>query len=263
MILQKKVVVVMPAYNAGKTLETTVAEIDRTVVDEIVLVDDKSRDNTIDVASRLNLRVITHEKNLGYGGNQKTCYRAALELGADIVIMVHPDYQYTPRLIPAMASVLACGEFDISLGSRILGGGALKGGMPPHKYVANRLLTLAQNLMTGMKLSEFHTGYRGFTSDVLRTLPLHLNDDDFIFDNQMLLQSHYAGFRIAEITCPTKYFDDASSINLRRSAKYGLLCLWNGVLYLLARLHVYEAPMFRFRAEKARPGEGVPWNRPS
>jgi glycosyltransferase involved in cell wall biosynthesis len=263
MILEKKVVVVMPAYNAGKTLESTVAEIDRTVVDEIVLVDDNSRDNTIAVANRLNLKVIAHEKNLGYGGNQKTCYRAALELGADIVIMVHPDYQYTPRLIPAMASVIACGEFDISLGSRILGGGALKGGMPPHKYIANRLLTLAQNLMTGMKLSEFHTGYRGFTSHVLKTLPLHLNGDDFIFDNQMLIQAHYAGFRIAEITCPTKYFDDASSISLQRSAKYGLLCLWNSVLYLLARLKVYEAPIFRFRAEKAGPSEGVPWNRPS
>jgi glycosyltransferase involved in cell wall biosynthesis len=255
MILKKKVVVVMPAYNAGKTLETTVAEVDRSVVDEIVLVDDKSRDNTIEVASRLNLKVITHEKNVGYGGNQKTCYRAALELGADIVIMVHPDYQYTPKLIPAMASVLACGEFDISLGSRILGGGALKGGMPLHKYVANRVLTLAQNLMTGMKLSEFHTGYRGFTSHVLRTLPLHLNDDDFIFDNQMLIQSHYAGFRIAEITCPTKYFTEASSINFRRSVKYGLLCLWNGVLYVLAKVKLYEAPMFRFHVAEARPDE--------
>jgi glycosyltransferase involved in cell wall biosynthesis len=252
MILGKKVVVVMPAYNAERTLESTVAEIDRAVVDEIVLVDDSSRDRTLEVASRLNLKVIRHEDNLGYGGNQKTCYRTALDLGADIVVMVHPDYQYTPKLIPAMASVLACGEFDVSLGSRILGGGALKGGMPRHKYVANRLLTLAQNLMTGMKLSEFHTGYRGFTSEVLRTLPLDQNDDDFIFDNQMLLQAHYAGFRIAEITCPTKYFEGASSINLRRSMKYGVLCLWNGVLYLLARMKVYRAPIFRFRAEVPR-----------
>jgi glycosyltransferase involved in cell wall biosynthesis len=252
MILGKKVVVVMPAYNAEGTLESTVGDIDRTIVDDIVLVDDGSRDRTAEIASRLALRMIRHEANVGYGGNQKTCYRTALDMGADIVVMVHPDYQYTPKLIPAMAGVIACGEFDVSLGSRILGGGALRGGMPLHKYVANRVLTLAQNLMTGMKLSEYHTGYRGFTSEVLRTLPLERNGDDFIFDNQMLLQAHYAGFRVAEITCPTKYFAGASSINLRRSAKYGLLCLWNGFLYVLARAGLYRAPIFRFDATERR-----------
>jgi glycosyltransferase involved in cell wall biosynthesis len=248
MILGKKVVVVLPAYNAGKTLERTVAEIDRSIVDEIVLVDDNSPDNTMQVAANLGLRTIKHEKNLGYGGNQKTCYATALGLGADIVVMVHPDYQYTPKLIPAMAGILASDQFDIALGSRILGGGALKGGMPLYKYVSNRFLTLAENLMTGMKLSEYHTGYRAFTSKVLKTLPLHENDNDFIFDNQMLVQAHFAGFRIAEITCPTKYFDDASSINFRRSVRYGLLCLWNGFLYPLAKLKIYRAPIFRIGA---------------
>ena len=246
MILGKKVVVVMPAYNAERTLEQTYQEIDRSIVDEIVLVDDCSKDGTITLAKSLGIIVIAHDKNQGYGGNQKTCYRKALELGADIVVMLHPDYQYTPKLIPAMVGVLANDLFDISLGSRILGGGALAGGMPKYKYVANRFLTAAQNLMCGMKLSEYHTGYRAFTRKVLQSLPRENNDDDFIFDNEMLVQSHYGGFRIAEITCPTKYFDEASSINFSRSVKYGLGCLWNSTLYLLARSGIYKSPIFDF-----------------
>src|SRR5262245_5502636 len=222
MIVGKKVVVVMPAYNAEKTLPQTVVEIDRSVVDEIVLVDDFSRDRTVRVAQDLGLLTLQHEKNRGYGGNQKTCYRKAIEIGADIVIMVHPDYQYTPKLIPAMAGLLVSDLFDVALGSRILGGGALKGGMPLYKYISNRFLTFVENFLTGMKLSEFHTGYRAFTAEVLKTLPLQNNSDDFVFDNQMLVQAKFYGFRIGEITCPAKYFEEASSINLLRSMKYGL-----------------------------------------
>ena len=245
MILGKKVVVVMPAYNAEKTLKVTYSEIDRTIVDEVVLVDDCSRDNTVQVAQELGLHVVRHEKNLGYGGNQKSCYRKALELGADIVIMLHPDYQYTPKLVPSMAWMLAYGLYDVVLGSRILSGGALQGGMPLYKYVSNRFLTFTQNIMTGMKLSEYHTGYRAFTRQVLETLPLHVNDNDFIFDNEMLLQAHYAGFKIAEITCPTKYFEEASSINFIRSLKYGLGCLGRGVLFMFARLGLHLSPLFQ------------------
>lgn len=247
MIGNKKVVVVLPAYNAAKTLLSTIQEIDKTIVDDIVLVDDRSQDNTLAVAKELGLKTIQHEKNLGYGGNQKTCYKTALELGADIVIMLHPDYQYTPKLIPAMAGLLASEQFDVALGSRILGGGALKGGMPLYKYISNRLLTFIENLMTGMKLSEYHTGYRAFTSKVLQTLPLHKNSNDFIFDNQMLLQAHYAGFRIGEITCPTKYFDDASSINFTRSVRYGLECLWTAALYLLSKWKIYQSRIFEIK----------------
>jgi glycosyltransferase involved in cell wall biosynthesis len=244
MMQGKKVVVVMPAYNAEKTLRQTVAEINRDVVDEIVLVDDCSKDQTVRVAKELNLHVVIHPKNRGYGGNQKSCYRKALDLGADIVVMVHPDYQYTPKLIPAMVGVLLSGDFDVGLGSRILGGGALRGGMPLYKYVANRCLTLAQNLMTGMKLSEYHTGYRSFTRRLLTSLPIENNSDDFVFDNQMLLQAHYAGYQIAEITCPTKYFDDASSINFRRSVTYGIGCLVGSFQFLLAKWRLKQAPIF-------------------
>ena len=245
MIDGKKVAVVMPAYNAEKTLHTTVAEIDRKLVDVIILVDDCSTDKTAELARKLGLHVITHERNKGYGGNQKTCYHEALKLGADIVVMLHPDYQYTPKLLPAMIAVLASGLYDIVLGSRILGGGALHGGMPLYKYFFNRILTFTQNLMTGMKLSEFHTGYRGFTREVLAALPLQANSDDFVFDNQMLVQAHFAGFRIAEITCPTKYFPEASSINFSRSMKYGLGCLWASAQYMIAKAVGYRPLIFR------------------
>jgi len=241
----RKVVVVMPAYNAEKTLRQTVVEIDRDVVDEIVLVDDCSKDATFRVAQELGLRVELHEQNRGYGANQKSCYKLALDYGADIVVMVHPDYQYTPKLIPAMASVLASGRFDIALGSRILGGGSLRGGMPRYKYVANRCLTFAQNLMIGAKLSEYHSGYRSFTRKVLTTLPLESNSDDFVFDNQMLLQAIYAGFSIAEITCPTKYFDDASSINFSRSMKYGVGCMLGSADFLLNKWGLRKSPVFQ------------------
>jgi glycosyltransferase involved in cell wall biosynthesis len=221
MIDNKTVCVVMPAYNAAKTLAQTVAEIPRPLVDDIILVDDGSSDNTVELARSLGLHVIVHDKNRGYGGNQKTCYTAALERGADIVVMVHPDYQYTPKLIPALASCVASGLYDVALGSRILGGRALAGGMPLYKYFANRVLTATENLLIGAKLSEYHTGYRAFSRRVLETLPLEENDDDFVFDNQMLVQAVAFGFDIAEITCPTAYFPEASSINFSRSVKYG------------------------------------------
>lgn len=213
----------MPAYNASRTLADTYLEIPRDIVDEVVLVDDASMDNTAEVALQLGIdHVIRHEHNLGYGGNQKTCYRKALGLGADIVIMVHPDYQYTPKLIPSMAHLIANGLYHVVLGSRILGKGALKGGMPRYKYVANRFLTLVQNLLLGQKLSEYHTGYRAFSREVLNDIHFDRNSDDFVFDNQMLSQILMAGFEIAEVTCPTKYFEEGSSINFRRSVVYGL-----------------------------------------
>ncbi len=245
MFAGKKVVVVMPAYNAEKTLERTVAEIDRQIVDDIVLVDDCSRDMTVKLAEKLGLHVLVHDKNRGYGGNQKTCYRKAIQLGADVVVMVHPDYQYTPKLIPALVAMQTSGLFDIVLASRILSGGALAGGMPWYKYVANRGLTFLQNLMTGMKLSEFHTGYRCFSRKVLETLDLEANSDDFVFDNQMLVQAHRAGFQIGEVTCPTKYFADASSINFRRSAIYAIGCMRCSLLYLLDRWDLYTARIFQ------------------
>lgn len=218
-----KVVVVMPAYNAARTLERTLSEISRAVVDEIVLVDDASQDNTADLARSLGVEhVIRHDENRGYGGNQKTCYARALELGADIVIMLHPDYQYSPRLIPAMAELVASGIYPAVLGSRILGGGAMSGGMPAYKYIANRLLTAFQNICTGAKLSEYHTGYRSFSAELLKSLDFESFSDDFIFDNQMLDAILARGHVIGEITCPTLYFEDASSINFRRSVRYGL-----------------------------------------
>jgi glycosyltransferase involved in cell wall biosynthesis len=240
MIGGKKVVVVLPAYNAETTLTQTYSEIPKDIVDEVILVDDASRDNTQEVAERLGIRVFSHPRNLGYGGNQKTCYRLALESEADIVVMVHPDYQYTPRLITAMASMLAYGVYDVALGSRILGNTALSGGMPLYKYVSNRFLTFFQNLLMRQKLSEYHTGYRAFTRTVLETLPLSENSNDFAFDNQMLAQVCYFGFSIGEVSCPTRYFAEASSINFSRSVKYGLSCLLNSFLFALAKAGLYH-----------------------
>ena len=236
MINNKKVVVIMPAYNAEKTLEKTYNEIYKNFVDEIILVDDFSSDDTKEVAKRLNITTIVHEKNTGYGGNQKTCYRAALKADADIVIMLHPDYQYTPKLIPAMASMMAFEEYDAVIASRMLGNSALKGGMPFYKFVSNRFLTEFQNFMLGEKLSEYHTGFRGFTKKILENLPLEDCSDDFIFDNQMLALILYNGYKIGEISCPTKYFAEASSINFVRSCKYGLEVLGVSIQYRLAKL---------------------------
>lgn len=236
MIKNRKVIVVLPAYNAAKTLKKTYNEIDFKIVDEVILVDDCSRDNTIDVAKQLGIKhVIRHEKNTGYGGNQKTCYNKALELGADIVIMLHPDYQYTPLLIPSMCYLMANDLYHVVLGSRILGKGALKGGMPWYKYIANRLLTLFQNIMMNAKLSEYHTGYRAFTAEVLKAVNYNNNSDNFIFDNQMLAQIWYEGYEMAEITCPTKYFDDASSINIKNSSIYGLGVLKTSLQFRLQK----------------------------
>ncbi|HJV64640.1 MAG TPA: glycosyltransferase family 2 protein [Geomonas sp.] len=239
MLNGKKIVVVLPAYNAAKTLEMTYREIPFEFVDDVVLVDDASRDDTAQVAERLGIHTVIHPKNLGYGGNQKTCYRTALGLGADIVVMLHPDYQYTPHLITAMASMIAYDEFDAVLASRILGIGALKGGMPRYKYVANRFLTLVENLLLGHKLSEYHTGYRAFSREILEGLPLDLNSDDFVFDNQMLAQIIWAGYRIGEVSCPTKYFDDASSINFRRSVIYGLGVLKTALQFRLGKMGLF------------------------
>jgi glycosyltransferase involved in cell wall biosynthesis len=244
MIRGKKVVVVMPAYNAGKTLRTTYDEVPKDIVDEVILVDDASRDETVAVATELGIRTVVHPQNRGYGGNQKSCYKAALEAGADIVVMLHPDYQYTPKLVSAMAYILESGLYDVVLGSRILGGQALKGGMPTYKYVSNRFLTMAQNVLMGAKLSEYHTGYRAFTRKVLETVPIEKNSDDFVFDNQMLSQIHFLGFSIAEVTCPAKYFEEASSINFRRSLRYGFGCLWTALLFRLAKLGVYRSKIF-------------------
>lgn len=236
MLNGKKIIVVLPAYNAAPTLEQTYREIPFDIVDEVVLVDDASRDDTAKIAAQLGIHhVIIHEKNKGYGGNQKSCYDRALTLGADIVIMLHPDYQYTPRLIPAMASVIANEVYPVVLCSRILGGGARRGGMPLYKYVSNRLLTLTQNLLIGQKLSEYHTGYRAFSRQVLQSINYHQNSDDFVFDNQMLSQIFMAGFEIAEITCPTKYFQEASSINFSRSITYGIGVLTTSVKHFLHR----------------------------
>ncbi len=237
MINNKKIIVVLPAYNAAKTLEMTYNEIPFDIVDDVILVDDASKDSTSQVANSLGIKhVIRHDNNLGYGGNQKTCYRKALELNADIVIMLHPDYQYTPKLIPSMAWLIANSVYPVVLGSRILGLGALKGGMPFYKYLSNRFLTLAQNLLVGQKLSEYHTGYRAFSKEVLLNINFENNSNDFIFDNQMLSQIIYAGFEIAEVTCPTKYFEEASSINFSRSVKYGLGVLSVSVKHFLQRI---------------------------
>ncbi|HEX5577063.1 MAG TPA: glycosyltransferase family 2 protein [Gemmatimonadaceae bacterium] len=228
-------IVVLPAYNAERTLEKTISEIPNEIVDELLLVDDASSDATVTVAKRLGIPYIVHDENRGYGGNQKTCYSEALRRGADIVIMLHPDYQYSPKLIGAMAWLVSSDHFDVVLGSRILGKGARKGGMPFYKYVSNRLLTAFENLFLGIKLSEYHTGYRAFTREVLETLPLHECSDDFVFDNQMLAQAASFGFRIGEISCPTRYFPEASSISFRRSVVYGLGVLNTSVRFRLAK----------------------------
>jgi glycosyltransferase involved in cell wall biosynthesis len=235
MIGNQRVCVVLPAYNAAKTLRQTVAEVSRSIVDDLILVDDASSDETTAVARDLGLTTIVHPRNRGYGGNQKTCYREALARGAQIVVMLHPDYQYSPKLVPAMAAMVASGHFDCVLGSRILGVGALSGGMPLWKYVANRALTASENLLLGYKLSEYHTGYRVFSREVLERLPLEENSDDFVFDNQMLAQILWFGFRIGEISCPTRYFPEASSINFRRSVTYGFGVLGTAIEYRLAR----------------------------
>jgi glycosyltransferase involved in cell wall biosynthesis len=235
LIKNKRVMVVLPAYNAATTLERTITEIPNEIVDELLLVDDASRDDTVALARRLGLPHVVHPKNRGYGGNQKTCYTEALRRGADIVVMLHPDYQYTPKLIGAMAWLVASDEFDLVLGSRILGKGALAGGMPLYKYVSNRVLTAVENILLGVKLSEYHTGYRAFSRQVLQTLPLEENSDDFVFDNQMLAQAVAFGYRIGEISCPTKYFPEASSINFRRSVIYGLGVLGTAAAYRLHR----------------------------
>ncbi len=242
MLNGKKIVVVLPAYNAAKTLEMTYSEIPFEFVDDVVLVDDASRDDTAAVARRLGITTIVHERNKGYGGNQKTCYKKALELGADIVIMLHPDYQYTPKLIAAMAAMIAYGEFDAVLASRILGVGALKGGMPFYKYLSNRFLTFVENLLLGHKLSEYHTGYRAFSREILERLPLDANSDDFVFDNQMLAQIVWFGYRIGELSCPTKYFPEASSINFRRSVIYGIGVLKTAMQFRLQKWGIVSSP---------------------
>jgi glycosyltransferase involved in cell wall biosynthesis len=245
MIQNKIVTVVLPAYNAEKTLEQTFREIPFDIVDHVILVDDRSSDATVKVAKDLGIsHVIQHTENKGYGGNQKTCYDKALELHSEIVVMLHPDYQYSPGLIHSMSYLIANGVYEVVLGSRILGKGALKGGMPLYKYVANRFLTLAQNLLMNQKLSEYHTGYRAFSGNVLKKINYHVNSDDFVFDNQMLAQIFYAGFEIAEITCPTRYFDEASSINISRSIKYGLGVLGVSISYLLQKTHLAKFRIF-------------------
>lgn len=245
MINGKKVIVVMPAYNAEKTLEQTYAEIPMNIVDEVILTDDCSRDETVKKARELGIKeVLVHEKNKGYGGNQKTCYNRAMELGADIVIMVHPDYQYTPKLIESMVSIIANGVYPVVFASRILGKGALKGGMPIIKYIANRILTFTENVLINQKLSEYHTGYRAFSAEVLRNVDYNIDSDDFILDNEMAAQIFWAGYEIGEVTCPTKYFEEASSINFRRSAVYGLGVIRVSVLYRLCKWHLAKSKLF-------------------
>jgi glycosyltransferase involved in cell wall biosynthesis len=245
MINNKKIVVVLPAYNAEKTLEQTYKEIPFDIVDEVILVDDLSRDKTIEVAKKLGVNhIVKHEKNKGYGGNQKSCYNKALEINADIVVMLHPDYQYTPKLMRSMCYMIAEGLYEVVIGSRILGKGALKGGMPFYKYIANRLLTLGQNVMMWQKLSEYHTGYRAFSAKVLRSIDYNVNSDDFVFDNQMIAQIFYAGFEIGEITCPTKYFEEASSINLMRSTKYGFGVISVSFAYFFKKIGIYNHKIF-------------------
>ncbi|MQP52192.1 glycosyltransferase [Flavobacterium sp. LMO9] len=246
MINNKKIIVVMPAYNAEKTLQQTYNEIPFTIVDQVILVDDFSTDNTAEIARELGIEiVIKHEKNKGYGGNQKTCYDIALAQGADIVVMLHPDYQYTPLLLEAMSYPIANGLFDVMMGSRILGKGALKGGMPLYKYIANRFLTLFQNILIGQKLSEYHSGYRAYSKKALEEIPYHKNSDDFIFDNELLAQMTYANFAIGEITCPTKYFSEASSINFKRSVKYGLGVIRVSFAFRLQKLGLWKFGIYQ------------------
>ena len=252
MIKGKKIVVVLPAYNAEMTLEETVKEIPRDIVDDIILVDDNSRDHTVQLAKKLALNTFVHPHNKGYGGNQKTCYKEALRAGADIVIMLHPDYQYSPKLIPSMSYLIASGHFDVVIGSRILGVGALKGGMPLYKYISNRFLTFIQNLMTGHNLSEYHTGYRAFSRKVLEALPLEENSDDFVFDNQILVQCIYNNFEIGEISCPTRYFPEASSINFIKSVKYGFGVLLTSLRFFLSQKKIMCSKIFDPEGRKLR-----------
>ncbi len=246
MIHQKKIIVVLPAYNASNTLLATYNDIPFDIIDEVILVDDNSTDNTVEVAKQLGIEhIIKHENNLGYGGNQKSCYNKALELNADIIIMLHPDYQYTPKLLHSMSYLIANEVYPVVIGSRILGKGALKGGMPTYKYIANRFLTFSQNLLMNQKLSEYHTGYRAYSRKVLEQINFNNNSDDFVFDNQFLAQIFYNGFEIAEITCPTKYFDDASSINFSRSATYGLGVLKTSFQYFLSKNKIYKSRLFK------------------
>ncbi len=246
MINGKKLVVVLPAYNAAKTLEITYNEIPFDIVDDVVLVDDASKDDTSELGKRLGIRhIIKHQSNKGYGGNQKSCYNKAKEIGADIVVMLHPDYQYTPKLIHSIASIIAYGVYPVVYGSRILGKGALKGGMPMYKYIANRVLTLTQNILMNQKLSEYHTGYRAFGIEVLNKIPIENNSDDFIFDNEITAQIFYAGFEIGEVTCPTKYFDEASSINFKRSVTYGLGVLRVSFQYFLQKYKLGNFPIYK------------------
>lgn len=245
MINQKKIVVVLPAYNAAQTLEMTYNEIPFDIVDDVILVDDHSSDETLEVASRLGIKhIIEHKKNKGYGGNQKSCYNKSLSLDADIVVMLHPDYQYTPKLIHSMCYLIANGVYEVVIGSRILGKGALNGGMPWYKYVSNRFLTLTQNILMNQKLSEYHTGYRAFSGKVLKSIPFNVCSDDFVFDNQMLAQIFYAGFEIAEITCPTKYEEESSSINFKRSVQYGLGVLGVSMQYFLQKAGLSKFKIF-------------------
>ena len=246
MLNGKKICIVLPAYNAAETLEMTYAEIPFDIVDEVVLVDDASKDNTSDVGRKLGIQhIVRHEQNRGYGGNQKSCYDKALSLGSDIIIMLHPDYQYTPKLIHAISGIIAYDVYPVVLGSRILGKGALKGGMPMYKYIANRFLTLFQNILMSQKLSEYHSGYRAFSKEIFTKINIESNSDDFIFDNQMLAQIFFAGYEIGEVTCPTKYFEEASSINFARSTTYGLGVLWTSVKYRLAKWKIYIAIEFK------------------
>jgi glycosyltransferase involved in cell wall biosynthesis len=249
MLNHRKITVVLPAYNAARTLRRVVEEIPEDVVDDIILTDDASSDKTIELAEELGLHVLRHDKNLGYGGNQKTCYRAALSRGADIVVMLHPDYQYTPKLISAMSSMIAYGEFDAVLGSRILGKGALSGGMPVYKYISNRVLTAVENLLISQKFSEYHTGYRAWSRSLLERLPLRACADGFVFDNQMLVQCVYFGFRVGEISCPTHYFPEASSIDFKQSTKYGIGVLRTAAAYRLKRLGLADPVIFQDQPE--------------
>ena len=253
MLNGKKIVVVLPAYNAEKTLRKTCEEIPKDIVDDIVLTDDNSKDATVDIARQLGLKVFIHEKNKGYGGNQKTCYAEALRLGADVVVMLHPDYQYPPTLITAMAGLITSGMFDVVLGSRILGNKALKGGMPLYKYIANRLLTLIENSMIREKLSEYHTGYRAFSREALLNLPILENSDDFIFDNQMLLQAFFFGYRIGEITCPSAYTKESSSISFSRSVTYGIGVLATAFKYMIQRCSMGKFRIFDKNGKKIIP----------
>lgn len=245
MLFDKKIVVVLPAYNAEQTLRQTVSEIPMQYIDEVILVDDRSSDKTTEIARALGCKTIVHPENRGYGGNQKTCYTEALKQGADVVVMLHPDYQYTPKLLVTMASAIAVGQYDVMLGSRVLCQSAIKGGMPVYKYIANRLLTLFENILLGNRLSEYHTGYRAYSREVLETLPLNENSDDFVFDNQMLAQISYFGFSMGEISCPTRYFEEASSISLKRSTTYGIGVIKTSIAYRLNKMGLLGSRIFK------------------